>query len=293
MSLKIMVTGSRGMLGTDLLNLLQVRQHQPIECDLHNCDILNLAQLDAFVAAQRPAVIIHAAAYTNVDQAETDQAAAARLNATGAQHVATVAQRYHARVVYLSTDYVFDGTQTTPYTETDAPCPQTVYGKTKLQGEQHIQRICGLDEASPTAAPNFLIVRTAWLYGVHGKNFVKAILQRAQQGEPLRVVNDQTGAPTYTQDLAQGILALIECQAGGIVHVTNRGSCTWYDFARAILNVAHLTETPIYPISTAELQRPAPRPRYSVLATAKFERLTGHTLRPWQDGLHAYFAAQL
>lgn len=281
--MKILVTGANGMLGTDLRALLQ-GEHEVFGVDLHNCDILQAEQLQTLVQSFQPDVIIHTAAYTNVDQAELDEERATQVNVIGAKNVATAARTCQARMVYISTDYVFDGQKGAPYTEDDRTHPLGVYGKTKFMGEQEVRALL-----THRSGQDFLIVRTAWLYGRHGKNFVKAILERAQQHQPLRVVSDQAGSPTYTRDLARGILALIEHKASGIVHLTNSGQCTWYDFAKTILAYRQLSEMKIEAITTAELQRLAPRPAFSVLDTSKFTALTGQTLRPWQEGLQAYF----
>lgn len=278
--MRIIVTGSRGMLGTDLMRML-AGAHEVWGCDLHNCNILAANQFDELVASYHPDVVIHAAAYTNVDQAETDQAAALQLNETGTQYVAMAARQHQAKLVYLSTDYVFDGTKTTPYAEADAPNPLGVYGASKLRGEQQVQRIC--------AEQAYLIVRIAWLYGQHGKNFVQTILQLARQHKVLRIVNDQTGAPTYTKDVVRGIQALLARNVAGIVHLTNDGTCTWHEFAQTILAMAGITDVAVQPISTAELQRPAPRPAFSVLALAKFAAITGQRPRHWKQGLQEYF----
>lgn len=266
------------MLGTDLVHLFQ-EQHEVLGCDIHNCDILKYKQLETVVSSYKPDIIIHTAAYTNVDKAESDEAAATELNVMGTKHITTVAKEYQAKIVYISTDYVFDGSHTRPYTEEDQPNPSGVYGRTKFQAEQQIQQIL----------EDFLIVRTAWLYGKHGKNFVSAILQRAQQQDMLHVVNDQTGSPTYTQDVAKAILALLGQNATGIVHVTNSGQCTWHTFAETILEYAGMPHIQVRPISTAELQRPAHRPGFSVLDISKFEVITGQKLRHWKEGLQAYF----
>jgi dTDP-4-dehydrorhamnose reductase len=277
--MKIFVTGSRGMLGTDVMEILAA-DHDVLGCDLPNCDLLDSEQVEQVVAAYQPDAIIHTAAYTNVDQAETEQAAAQALNEIGARNIAVAARRQQARLLYISTDYVFDGAKTSPYTEDDPPCPLGVYGLTKLQGERQVQAILGARDA--------LIVRTAWLYGHHGKNFVSAILHRAQQQPELQVVNDQIGSPTFTRDLACGLQILLEREGHGIFHVTNDGQCSWYDFARAILEARGLTHVRVQPISTADLQRPAPRPAFSVLDTSKFVAFTGQKLQHWKQGLRSY-----
>ena len=277
--MRVLVTGSRGMLGTDVMTLFQ-QTHDVFGLDLHNGNILDAAQVDAIVAQFRPDAIIHAAAYTNVDQAEADEAGAIALNETGTKHVALAAKAHGAKLVYISTDYVFDGTKRTPYLVSDEPHPLGVYGRSKWLGERQAQAI--LDPS------RWLLVRTAWLYGLRGKNFVETILRLAQQQNPLRVVNDQTGAPTYTQDLARGLLALLEHHASGIVHLTNSGQCTWHEFARTILDAAGLAQVEIEPITTAELRRAAPRPGFSVLDLSTFAALTGQSVRHWKDGLLAY-----
>jgi dTDP-4-dehydrorhamnose reductase len=277
--MKYLVTGSRGMLGTDVVSLFR-QQHEVLGVDLHNCDILNEQQLEETVANFQPDVIIHTAAYTNVDKAESDETHAALLNERGTELLAKAARKYQAKLVYISTDYVFEGAKDAPYTENDRPNPQGVYGKTKLGGEQQIQRILPQGD--------WLIVRIAWLYGAHGKNFVTAILQRAEELGRLQVVNDQFGGPTYTWDVAAGILALLESKASGIFHFCNGGQCSWFDFAKSILQHAGLSYVPIKPISSADLQRPAPRPNYSVLDTSKFAAATGEAPRHWEDALKVY-----
>jgi len=280
--MKIAITGSRGMLGTDLMRLFE-QEHEVLGVDLHNCNILDAAQLRSVVAPFAPNVIIHAAAYTNVDKAESDRDAAFALNETGTKNVAETAKACQAKLVYISTDYVFDGTKGTPYSEDDAPSPLGAYGWSKWRGEEQI-RAAFAD--NPGA---FLIVRIAWLYGKQGKNFVETILNLAQQQNTLRVVNDQFGSPTYTKDVAHALQALIRCGASGVVHVTNNGQCTWHEFAETIIQFAGKTGVTILPISSAELNRPAPRPPFSVLRLERFTQLTGQQLRHWKDGLQAYF----
>lgn len=281
--MKVFVTGARGMLGSDLVALLR-KDHDVFECDLHNCDVLKFDQLEETISSYGPDVIIHTAAYTNVDRAETDKEAAMQLNEMGTKHVATLANMYQSNLVHISTDYVFDGTKAKPYKEKDEPHPLGVYGETKLRGEQQVQHIFSHSSGNQ----DFLIVRTAWLYGKHGKNFVSAILQQAQQQKTLRVVNDQTGSPTFTKDLARGIIALLGHNASGIVHITNSGSCTWYEFAKTILDLAGMSEVTVQPITTVELGRPAPRPAFSVFDTSKFTALTGQKVRHWKEGLQEY-----
>lgn len=277
--MKILVTGSRGMLGTDLMTLLAA-QHEMFGCDLHNCNILDFGQVEQVLADIHPDVVIHTAAYTNVDQAETDRETALTLNETGTRHVALAAQQQGARFIQISTDYVFDGAKQAPYTEDDPTQPSGWYGITKFRAEQQVRQIFG--------EQGYVIVRIAWLYGKHGKNFVSTILRLAQQQNPLRIVNDQTGSPTYTKTVVRGILALLHHDVSGIVHLVNSGVCTWYEFTKVILSLAGIQGVDIVPITTEELGRPAPRPKFSVLDTSKFTTITGQRLPHWQEGLQEY-----
>jgi dTDP-4-dehydrorhamnose reductase len=227
----------------------------------------------------RPDVVVHCAAYTDVDRSQTDTAEAHRVNGRATRQLASACGILGARLVYISTDYVFDGTKTDGYTESDRPHPINVYGRTKRLGERWVQRCC----------PRHMILRTSWLYGTHGRNFVSAILSKAKEGGPLHVVNDQRGCPTYTGHLAQMIDRLIHMQAQGIFHTAHTGSCTWYQFAEAILQHAGYTDIDLQPISTAALGRPAPRPAVSVLHSVRIPRLGLPLMPDWREGLAAYF----
>jgi dTDP-4-dehydrorhamnose reductase len=196
------------------------------------------------------------------------------------KHVATAALRCHAKVVYLSTDYVFDGMKKEPYVEEDLPHPLSVYGRSKLKGEEYVQGV----------VKDALIVRTQWLYGKHGKNFVTAILRQAKEKKALSIVNDQTGSPTYTRDLSGAISVLLQQKAHGIFHVTNGGHCTWYAFGREILKLSGIEGVEVLPITSEELGRPAPRPPYSVLDCQRLRVETGMELRPWAEALKEYLA---
>jgi dTDP-4-dehydrorhamnose reductase len=277
--MKIVVTGSQGMLGTDMVQMLS-RQHDVIGWDVHNCNILDAEQVERMTALYRPDVIIHTAAYTNVDLAESEPEAAMQLNVEGTRNLARAARPYGSRLLYISTDYVFDGTANEPYQEDQPPCPAGVYGKTKLQGEHIVQELL-----EPQA---WSIVRIAWLYGKHGENFVSTMLNLAKEHDTLRVVHDQTGSPTYTKDVVRGIEALLAHQAAGIFHLTNSGTCSWYDLTQTIMDFAGISGITIQPITAAEFGRPAPRPAYSVLDTAKFTNATGQRPRHWKKGLREY-----
>ena len=276
---RVLITGSAGMLGTELVRLSQ-REFDVTPADLGEFDIRDGVATDAFVAGATPDVVINCAAYTDVDGAESNQEAAFDVNATGAGNIAAAAERGGARLVHVSTDYVFDGTGDRPYTETDEPGPTSVYGRSKLAGERVVL------EASRDA----LIVRTAWLYGHAGPNFIEKMLALASSGRPLRVVEDQVGAPTNVRDLARAILELIAVRASGVVNATNRGACSWFEFAREILDRAGYRDTPVEAVTSEEFVRPAPRPGYSVLSLARLVSLTGKEPRSWQDALAEYLA---
>ncbi len=276
---RVLVTGAAGMLGTELVPLFR-REFDVTAADVAEFDMRDAAATDAFVAEARPAVVINCAAYTDVDGAESDPEAAFDVNAGGAGNVAAAAERVGARVVQVSTDYVFDGRGDTPYAETDEPRPLGVYGRSKLAGERKVAEACS----------DALIVRTAGLYGHAGPNFIEKMLSLASSGRILRVVDDQVGAPTNVRDLAGAILELIAVEATGVVNATNAGSCSWFEFAREILDVAGHQDIPVEPVTSEEFPRPAPRPGYSVLSLARLVSLTGKEPRSWQDALAEYLA---
>jgi dTDP-4-dehydrorhamnose reductase len=223
--------------------------------------------------------VIHGAAYTNVDGAEADPGAAMAVNRDGTKHVAAIARERGAALVYVSSDYVFDGTKGAPYVEEDPTGPLSAYGASKLAGEQ----------AALTSGAPCLVVRTAWLFGAGGKNFVDTIAAKALRGEPLEVVDDQRGSPTYTRDLAHGIELLLRRGALGIVHVTNAGETTWHGLAVEIARTLS-APIPILPTTTARLNRPAPRPACSVLSGVRFRALAGAPLPRWEDAVHRHLA---
>ncbi len=275
--MKILLLGAKGMLGKDLAPLLAMK-YPVVLMDIEDLDICSQQAVADGIRNIRPDVVINAAAYTDVDRSELDPQKAFSVNAEGAQNVALACAAKGAHLVHLSTDYVFDGSLSRPYREEDLPNPLNAYGASKLKGERLIQE----------ALKNFLVIRTAWLYGRHGRNFVKAILDQAALKKEIRVVNDQRGAPTFTKDLGRAILRLVEAGAKGIVHVTNAESCTWLEFAREILKEKSLNDVVLRPISSFELSRPARRPANSVLDCSLYESLTGQRLRPWREALREY-----
>jgi len=276
--MKVLVTGAAGMLGRDLVATL-AGTHETIDIDIAQCDLTDAAAVDACLKEIAPAWVINCAAYTAVDKAENEPELAQRINADAPRHLARTCRALGARLLHLSTDYVFDGTKGAPYRPDDPPQPLGVYGRSKYAGEQAVR-----EELNDDAA----IVRTAWLYGPHGHNFVKAILRQVDAGKPLRVVDDQRGAPTYTAHLAQALVAAIEHDLRGTHHATNADWCTWCDFARAICELSGHADWEIAPLSAAQLGRPAPRPAESRLDTSSLIAVTGFTPPPWREGLIAY-----
>ena len=273
--MRILITGASGQLGHELQHVLQ--DQQLTLADLPEFDVTK-AGVEKRVTAAQPDVIIHAAAYTDVDGAEREPAQAMAVNAVGTERVARGAAAAGARLLYLSTDYVFDGRQGVPYRETDRPNPLSVYGRSKYEGEQQALAHC----------PNALVIRTAWLYGTHGKNFVKTIMRQASQQPELLVVSDQRGSPTHAGDLASAIKQVLGTNLKGIVHATGAGDCTWYELAREIVS---LTGSParVQPISTAESGRTAQRPLYAVLSNRVLAD-AGISLPHWKDALSRFLS---
>lgn len=272
----IAVTGAGGQLGKELIRL-QLPGITWIGLDRQALDITDAEACMHVIGNQRPDAVIHAAAYTAVDRAETEPETAYRINVQGTQNAAAAAELVGAKFVYVSTDYVFDGFGTRPYEVNDPTGPRTVYGRTKLQGEQ----------AAAVACNRTFIVRTSWVYGAYGSNFVRTMLQLASNGTPLRVVNDQTGSPTYTYDLARFLTELVLTEQYGTYHASNSGSCTWYQFAQTIFAQSGLN-VDLVPCTTAEFPRPAPRPAYSVLGHDSMRRAGFAPLRDWREGLKEF-----
>lgn len=274
--MKIIITGGSGQLGRAFAALADSFSGQMIILGSHEMNVTVPSQVNSILNQIRPDVVIHAGAYTAVDAAETARDEAFRVNVIGTRNIAAACLNYDSKMVYLSSDYVFDGSQSLPYTEFDLPNPLNVYGRSKLEGELIAARVC----------PKLFIVRTSWLYG-EGRNFVRTILKLAQERKDLTVVNDQTGTPTYTADLAQGIMSIIETDEFGTYHMSNSGYCTWYDFAKEILRLAGLS-TGVRPITTGEFAAGALRPQYSVLRNYMLELSGGDYFRCWQDALADY-----
>jgi len=269
---RVLVTGALGMLGRDLVPLLEP-SHEVTAVDLE-VDVTDPAAVDACADACAPEAVFHLAAWTDVDGAETEEERAAAVNGAGTGNVARAAARHGAALVYVSTDYVFDGRKPGAYVEDDPPSPLGAYGRTKLAGEQ----------AALAAHPGGTrIARTAWLYGRHGRNFVDTMRRLGAEREEVAVVDDQEGSPTWTGDLAPALVALVD-RPPGVYHTTGAGSVTWAGFAEAIFAASGLGAR-VRRISTEELGRPAPRPARSVLAVT---REGTPRLRPWREALHDY-----
>ncbi|GHV25230.1 NAD(P)-dependent oxidoreductase [Spirochaetia bacterium] len=272
--MKLLITGSRGQLGTELQR--QARD-EIVAADVEEVDITELDSVRSIIKKTAPDGIINCAAYTNVDKCETDRDAAFAVNALGARNLAIAASECCAKLIHISTDYVFDGSGSEPRREWDLPNPQSVYGYTKLTGEQYVRQFC----------PRSFIVRTAWLYGYVGTNFVKTILNAAKSGKPLKVVDDQRGNPTSAVDLTKHLLKLISTEEFGIYHCTNNGECSWYEFADRFLGLSGLKYT-IEPCTTEEFPRPAKRPAYSSLDNMMLRLTIGDEMRSWQDAVAEY-----
>ncbi len=278
----LLVIGAKGMLGRDLMGILHssFSHDEVIGWDIEEMDIQKEDESVTKIEKLRPEIVIHIAAYTDVDGCELNKGKAFAVNAEGTRHVALAASKCRAKMVYLSTDYVFDGEKKEPYLEGDPPHPLNVYGDSKLKGEQYVQEW----------VKDSLIIRTQWLYGPFGKNFVDSILRQTREKSALSIVNDQMGSPTYTADLARAISGLIRFEARGIFHVANSDSCTWCTFAEAILELSGIRRVKVLPISSKELDRPAVRPSYSVLNCQKLKKEIGLTMRPWSEALKDYLS---
>jgi len=273
--MRILILGARGMLGTDLAKEWQ--SDDLIPAGSAEADIRNFAEVQKLLSGVRPDWIVLSAAYTDVDGCERNPELAFAINGTGVENVARAAQAIAARIFLVSTDYVFDGVSSRPYEIDDPIAPLNVYGASKAAGEAALR--------SSSAA--WCIGRTSWLFGVHGPSFPQKILQAAETRPELSVVNDQLGSPTYTRDLACAIRDLVRKDARGITHITNEGTCSWFDFAREILLQSGRQSIPVLPITTDQSARPARRPNYSVLSPASLHAY-GVRLRPWQEALRAF-----
>lgn len=277
--MRILVTGAKGMLGTALLPVLRQR-HQVWGVDIQDCNICDAGAVSAVLRTRQPEMLIHLAAYTDVDGCEANPRIAEQTNSMGTRNIAMACAEVGAAMLYVSTDYVFDGSKIGAYVEDDSPNPVSVYGRSKLMGEQHVR----------ATLKRYFISRTSWLYGPGGKNFVTTILNAAHQQKVLRVVDDQQGSPTYTRHLSLKIAELAETQAYGVYHMTGSGTCSWFEFARAILDLWPVEGVQVLPISSSEYGQAARRPANSVLENRALERAHMVLMPHWKAALAEYIA---
>ncbi len=276
--MKVLVTGANGQLGIDLKKVLKKQGYQDVVClGRTELNVIDLEKVRKVVQTEEPAIIIHCAAYTKVDRAEEDQDQAYLVNAIGARNISIASDRVNAKLVYISTDYVFDGTATAPIHEFEKTNPCNVYGSSKLAGETFCKQF----------SSKYFIVRTSWLYGEHGNNFVKSMLQLGKEKPELQVVHDQIGSPTFTIDLAERIVDLVQTEKYGTYHISNSGSCSWYEFALKIFQLSDITVN-VKPCTSEEFKRPAPRPKYSVFEHMGL-RINGfQAMRHWEEALEDF-----
>lgn len=280
---KILVTGAKGQLGKKIIEMLG-NGYDLVLTDSEEMDITDKPKVEKFIKSIKPDFIIHGAAYTRVDDAEEKVDLCRKINADGTKNVALAAKDNNTTLLYISTDFVFDGKKKSPYTEEDMPNPESVYAQTKLEGENFIREIC----------PKYYILRTSWLFGElpegrPGTNFVEAMLKLAKERDSLDVVSDQIGSPTYTGDLVKMIKTIIEKEniPYGTYHISGTGEASWYDFAKEIFKQTNI-EIDLKPINSDQYSQKAKRPSYSYLDKSKIEKALGIKIRPWQEMLSDY-----
>lgn len=277
--MKILVLGSKGMLGSDFMDTLTNKNFTVIGADIEDIDITVSDETINKIQKINPDIIINCVAYTNVDLAEQEIDNAFKVNATGSKNVAIAAKKTNAKLVYFSTDYVFDGTNENSYFEWDKTNPINIYGKSKLYGEELIRE----------QYSNHFILRISWLYGKHGNNFVHTMLKLSNEKNELNVVNDQTGSPTWTMDVVNQTIKLMNTEEYGTYHSSAEGHCTWFDFTNAIFEIKNIN-TKVYPTTTKEFPRPAQRPKYSILENKMLKLSNLNIMRDWKESLKDYLA---
>ncbi len=278
--MKILITGAGGMFGMVLGPCLESRGHTVRGLKREEMDVTSYLQVLEILSVAKPDMVIHSAAYTQVDQAESEPELAYMINGYGTENLAVACLKLDIPLAYISTDYVFDGEHEKPYQPWEQTNPLSIYGKSKLAGEQAVRNHLN----------RFYIIRTSWLYGPHGKNFVETILKIAGERDVLRVVSDQFGTPTCTLTLAETVADLITTDRWGIYHATDDGVTTWYDFAREIVARGSDKKVEVQPIPTTEMPRPATRPKFSVLDKTSLVHTIGRELVPWQEALSTYLS---
>ncbi len=296
--MKIFITGSNGMLGSALCDVLSIGKDKITGLDLTErpagskhlaafikCDITDYAGLSSAIKDVSPDIIIHTAAFTDVDSCEEEPGEAESVNGLGTRYVAETALESGSALLYISTDFVFDGQKKSPYKEEDAPNPINLYGRSKLDGEKFVMDVM---KEKP-----FFVIRSSWLFGKGGRNFVDTILKKAESEKEIRVVSDQFASPTYTLDLANAIKIILDLfqkrrDIYGIYHITNSGDCSWYRLAQKTLELKSIYGLELIPIMSGELDRPAERPAMSILDNTRFTKLIGESLRSWEKALEEY-----
>lgn len=279
--MKVLVTGANGQLGHDVVLELERRAHTPVITDKDEMDITDAESVNKFINEAKPDAVIHCAAYTAVDKAEEDIDSCRLVNAVGTRNIARVCAGLGCKLMYISTDYVFNGEGERPWEPDDEVSePLNVYGQTKYEGEQAVREFIG----------RYFIVRIAWVFGLNGSNFVKTMLRLGRQNGAVKVVNDQIGSPTYTPDLAVLLCDMIESDKYGCYHATNEGLCSWYDFACEIFKAADMTEVTVTPVSSGEFPAKAKRPHNSRMSKEKLEANGFNRLPAWQDAVRRYVA---
>ena len=281
--MRILVSGAGGQLGKDVVAIFSQAGHEVKGCERNDLDITDQEQCNQVIGSFQPEAIIHCAAYTAVDQAESDVDGAYLINAVGTRNIAVASEKVGAKLIYVSTDYVFDGKSDKPYQEYDSTNPQSIYGKSKRAGEILTQSL----------SSRYFIVRTSWVYGAHGNNFVKTMLRLGQEKPELNVVDDQKGSPTYTVHLAKFLLELSATEKYGIYHASGKGECTWYEFTKFILEEASSAhgvkfKVALSPCGTDQFPRPAPRPANSVLEHVSIRTNGLEDFPHWKKGLQEF-----
>lgn len=280
--MKVLITGAKGQLGQELVRILPYKGFNVFGFGREELDITDIKNVRKVLREIKPEVVLHTAAYTQVDKAESEEEQAYLVNAYGSRNVAVVSEEIGAKLCYMSTDYVFDGSKSTPYKEFDHVNPLGVYGRSKYAGEELVK----------TLSTRYFIVRTSWVYGLYGNNFVKTMIRLAKEKKELGVVHDQIGSPTYTLDLSLFLAELIKSEKYGIYHVSNTGTCSWFEFAKAIFEEAGI-EVKLKPLRTEDFPRPAPRPKYSVMDHLAIRANQFSPLRYWRDGLKDFLQEYL
>lgn len=279
--MKVVVTGAGGMLGRDMVAEFQRRGHEVIALGRAQLDITDLRAVREAIGSLRPDLVVNCAAYTDVDRAELEPDVAMAVNGLGPRNLALACEASGAALMQISTDYVFDGEKEAPYEIWDTPNPINVYGKTKLWGENYIRSL----------THRYYLVRTSWLFGLGGRNFPRTILEKVRRREPIKVVTDQVGCPTYTLDLATVCADLADTDCYGIYHVTNQGATSWYGLARYVVDACGVY-LPVEGISSRDVERPARRPRNSRLSAEPLAASIGYTPRSWQEAVSEYLAME-